>query len=304
MSVLVGKPAPDFTAAAVMADGGIVENFTLSEHIKGKYGFVFFYPLDFTFVCPSEILAFHNRIAKFKELNTAVIGISVDSHFSHAAWRNTPTSEGGLGPVDFPLVADIKKTIARDYDVLVNDDIAYRGSFLIDKGGVGLVGVEGAFSKFDFSRFRFFENKAVTRKVIQAYMDQNYLAAPSFVGITSEKEPPLFLGIDDKEHYDANVEAYRQSLTHRDDQFNKLSSEKIRLSKAKQTLYSPMLKRFDLIQSQHQSGNLKLGSYAKILSTYETEISLPLEQFINAYEMEKSMKFEVVERERKKVIEK
>ena len=136
MSVLVGKPAPDFTAAAVMADGGIVENFTLSEHIKGKYGLVFFYPLDFTFVCPSEILAFHNRIAKFEELNTAVIGISVDSHFSHTAWRNTPTSEGGLGPVDFPLVADIKKTIARDYDVLVNDDIAYRGSFLIDKGGV------------------------------------------------------------------------------------------------------------------------------------------------------------------------
>ncbi|MCH7806885.1 MAG: peroxiredoxin [Proteobacteria bacterium] len=136
MSVLVGKPAPDFTAAAVMADGSIVENFTLSEHIKGKYGLVFFYPLDFTFVCPSEILAFHNRIAKFEELNTAVIGISVDSHFSHTAWRNTPTSEGGLGPVDFPLVADIKKTIARDYDVLVNDDVAYRGSFLIDKGGV------------------------------------------------------------------------------------------------------------------------------------------------------------------------
>jgi len=119
-----------------MEDGSIVNEFTLSEHIKGKYGLVFFYPLDFTFVCPSEILAFHNRMKKFKALNTAVIGISVDSHFSHAAWRNTPTSEGGLGAVDFPLVADIKKTIARDYDVLVNDDIAYRGSFLIDKNGM------------------------------------------------------------------------------------------------------------------------------------------------------------------------
>ena len=135
MSVLVGKKAPDFTAAAVMADGSIVNEFTLSEHIKGKYGLVFFYPLDFTFVCPSEILAFHNRVAKFKELNTEVIGVSVDSHFSHAAWRNTPTNKGGLGAIDFPLVADIKKTIARDYDVLVNDDIAYRGTFLIDLDG-------------------------------------------------------------------------------------------------------------------------------------------------------------------------
>lgn len=136
MSVLVGKPAPDFTAAAVLADGTIVDKFTLSEEIKGKYGLVFFYPLDFTFVCPSEILAFHNRIDTFKKLNTVVIGVSIDSHFSHAAWRNTSNDQGGLGQIDFPLVADITKSIARDYDVLVNDAVAFRGTFLIDLEGI------------------------------------------------------------------------------------------------------------------------------------------------------------------------
>ncbi len=136
MSVLVGKPAPDFTAAAVLADGTIVDKFTLSEEIKGKYGLVFFYPLDFTFVCPSEILAFHNRIDTFKNLNTVVIGVSIDSQFSHAAWRNTPNDQGGLGQIDFPLVADITKSIARDYDVLVNDAVAFRGTFLIDLKGI------------------------------------------------------------------------------------------------------------------------------------------------------------------------
>lgn len=136
MSILVGKPAPDFTAAAVLEDGSIVEEYTLSKEIKDQYGLVFFYPLDFTFVCPSEILAFHNRIKKFKELNTKVIGISVDSQFSHAAWRNTAPEDGGLGAIDFPLVADITKSIAHDYDVLVADNIAYRGSFLIDKEGI------------------------------------------------------------------------------------------------------------------------------------------------------------------------
>lgn len=136
MSILVGKPAPDFTAAAVLEDGSIVEEYTLSKEIKDQYGLVFFYPLDFTFVCPSEILAFHNRIKKFKALNTKVIGISVDSQFSHAAWRNTAPEDGGLGAIDFPLVADITKSIARDYDVLVADNVAYRGSFLIDKEGI------------------------------------------------------------------------------------------------------------------------------------------------------------------------
>ncbi len=136
MSVLVGKPAPDFTATAVLADGTIKAGFNLSEQLKGKYGLVFFYPLDFTFVCPSEILAFHNRMGAFKKLNCAVIGVSVDSQFSHVAWRNTAPKDGGLGPVDFPLVADITKSIARDYDVLVNDAVAFRGTFLIDKEGV------------------------------------------------------------------------------------------------------------------------------------------------------------------------
>ena len=136
MSVLVGKPAPDFTAAAVLADGTVVDKFTLSEAIKEKYGLVFFYPLDFTFVCPSEILAFHNRMDKFAELNTVVIGVSVDSQFSHAAWRNTPTDQGGLGQVGFPLVADLTKSIARDYDVLTGDAVAFRGTFLIDLEGV------------------------------------------------------------------------------------------------------------------------------------------------------------------------
>ncbi|MHA1544580.1 MAG: peroxiredoxin [Alphaproteobacteria bacterium] len=136
MSVLVGKPAPDFTAAAVLEDGTIKEEFNLSEFSKGKYCLVFFYPLDFTFVCPSEILAFHNRMETFKKLNCAVIGVSVDSQFSHAAWRNTAPKDGGLGPVDFPLVADITKSIARDYDVLKDDSIAFRGTFLIDLEGV------------------------------------------------------------------------------------------------------------------------------------------------------------------------
>jgi peroxiredoxin 2/4 len=135
VSVLVGKPAPDFTAAAVMEDGSIVEKFTFSAHIKGKFGLLFFYPLDFTFVCPSEIIAFHNRIDQFKKLNTAVVGVSVDSHFTHAAWRNTPRDKGGIGAIGFPLVADLTKSIARNYDVLINDAVALRGSFLIDMKG-------------------------------------------------------------------------------------------------------------------------------------------------------------------------
>lgn len=136
MSVLVGKSAPDFTAAAVMEDGSINDKFTLSKHIKDSYGLLFFYPLDFTFVCPSEILAFHNRMARFKELKTKVIGVSVDSQYTHHAWRSTPPDKGGLGPIKFPLVADITKSIARSYDVLFDDAVALRGSFLIDKGGV------------------------------------------------------------------------------------------------------------------------------------------------------------------------
>jgi len=136
MSVLVGKAAPDFTAAAVMPDGQINEAFTLSDYLKGSYGLVFFYPLDFTFVCPSEILAYSHRAARFAELNTKVVAVSVDSQFTHAAWRETPVEKGGLGPVTFPMVADLTKQIARDYDVLINDAVALRGTFLIDRDGV------------------------------------------------------------------------------------------------------------------------------------------------------------------------
>ncbi len=134
--VLVGKPAPDFTRAAVMPDGTIVEDFNLQHHLDGAYGLLFFYPLDFTFVCPSEILAFDNRVPAFDERNTRVVAVSVDSQYSHFAWRGTPVEKGGLGPVRFPLVADITKEIARAYGVLIDESVALRASFLIDRGGV------------------------------------------------------------------------------------------------------------------------------------------------------------------------
>ena len=105
MAVLVGKPAPDFTVPAVLADGSIVENYSFSAATKGKYALVFFYPLDFTFVCPSELLAFDHRLAEFKARNVEVIGISIDSHFTHLAWKNTPVEKGGIGQVGYPLVA-------------------------------------------------------------------------------------------------------------------------------------------------------------------------------------------------------
>jgi len=134
MSVLVTQPAPDFKAQAVMPDNSFQE-ISLSDY-KGKYVVLFFYPLDFTFVCPSEIIAFGHRIEEFKERGVEVIGVSVDSHFSHLAWKNTAVNQGGIGNVQYPLVADITKSIARDYDVLVNDAVALRGSFLINKDGV------------------------------------------------------------------------------------------------------------------------------------------------------------------------
>lgn len=136
MSVLVGRPAPDFTAAAVLGNGEIVDSFTLSEAIKGKKAVVFFYPLDFTFVCPSELLAFDHRIEDFKARGVEVIGVSIDSQFSHNAWRNTPVNEGGIGPVRYPLVADTKHTICQAYDVEhPAAGVAFRGSFLIDEEG-------------------------------------------------------------------------------------------------------------------------------------------------------------------------
>jgi len=135
MSVLVGKQAPDFTAAAVMADGSINENFSLSDY-NGKYVVLFFYPLDFTFVCPSELIAFDHRIKEFEDRGVQVIGCSIDSQFTHSAWRNTAVDAGGIGEVAYPLVADIKHEICQAYDVEFADaGVAFRGSFLIDKNG-------------------------------------------------------------------------------------------------------------------------------------------------------------------------
>jgi peroxiredoxin (alkyl hydroperoxide reductase subunit C) len=134
MCALVTKPAPDFTATAVMPDNSFQE-LTLSSY-RGKYVVLFFYPLDFTFVCPSEIIAFDTALAKFKKKNTAVLGVSVDSHFTHLAWKETPRARGGIGPINYPLVSDLNKNIARSYDVLLNESVALRGLFLIDKQGV------------------------------------------------------------------------------------------------------------------------------------------------------------------------
>lgn len=134
MSVLVTKQAPDFTAQAVMPDNSMAE-VTLSSY-RGKYVVLFFYPLDFTFVCPSEILAFNKAAKTFAKKNTVLLGVSVDSQFSHYAWRQTPVNKGGIGEIGFPLVADLDKKIARAYDVLLNDAVALRGLFLIDTHGV------------------------------------------------------------------------------------------------------------------------------------------------------------------------
>src|ERR1700743_2712526 len=148
MSVLVGNPAPDFTAKAVMPDNQIDENFNLLSYLgikkdangkvtkQGKIGIVFFYPLDFTFVCPSEILAFNNRIKEFKLRKAEIIGVSVDSQFTHLAWKNTPVEKGGIGNIQFPMVADLTKSIARDYDVLLGGKVAFRGTFMIDGNGI------------------------------------------------------------------------------------------------------------------------------------------------------------------------
>ena len=134
MSTLVTKEAPDFAAQAVMGDNTF-EELKLSEY-RGKYVVLFFYPLDFTFVCPSEIIAFDTELEKFKERNAEVIGVSVDSHFTHLAWKNTPRAQGGIGEINYPLVADLDKNISREYGILSGDSVALRGLFLIDKDGV------------------------------------------------------------------------------------------------------------------------------------------------------------------------
>lgn len=134
MSVLVQKEAPDFTAQAVMPNGSFQE-VKLSDY-RDQYVMLFFYPLDFTFVCPTEIIAFSEHNQSFKDLNVQLLGVSVDSHFSHHAWREMPREKGGIGPIQYPLVADLNKQIAKDYDVLIDDGVALRGLFLIDKEGI------------------------------------------------------------------------------------------------------------------------------------------------------------------------
>ncbi len=134
MSVLVTKEAPDFTAAAVLADGSIKEDFRLSD-LRGKYVVLFFYPLDFTFVCPTEIIAHDKRLDEFKKRKVEVVAVSIDSQFSHHAWRNTPVNKGGIGAVKFPMVADVNHEITKAYGVEHPASIALRASFLIDKDG-------------------------------------------------------------------------------------------------------------------------------------------------------------------------
>ncbi|MDP3981340.1 MAG: peroxiredoxin [Chlamydiota bacterium] len=134
MSLQVQQKAPDFTATAVV--GNEFKPIKLSDYQGKQYVVLFFYPLDFTFVCPTEIIAFSDQVKEFEKRNTQLIGVSIDSHYTHLAWKNTPRNAGGLGDIQYPLVADLNKSIARDYGVLLeNAGIALRGLFLIDKDG-------------------------------------------------------------------------------------------------------------------------------------------------------------------------
>ena len=133
MSTLVGKKAPNFNVPAVLGNGEIVDSLDLYETIKGKYGLLFFYPLDFTFVCPSELIALDHRVKDFKNKNVEVISVSIDSHFTHSAWRNTAIEKGGIGPVKFTMAADLTHSIAQSYDVESDGGVAFRGTFLIDR---------------------------------------------------------------------------------------------------------------------------------------------------------------------------
>lgn len=135
MGVLVGKQAPDFDVAAVLGNGEIVDSYKRSEAMAGKYGMVFFYPLDFTFVCPSELIALDHRMDKFRELGVEVVAVSIDSQFTHNAWRNTPVDKGGIGAVTYTMAADVNHDICRSYDVETAGGVAFRGAFIIDKAG-------------------------------------------------------------------------------------------------------------------------------------------------------------------------
>ena len=135
--VLVTRQAPDFTSSAVLGNGEIVDNFNFKKHIEGKAAVLFFYPLDFTFVCPSELIAFDHRYEEFKKRGVEVVGVSIDSEFTHNAWRNTPTENGGIGAVKYTLAADVKHEIAKAYGIEHPEEgVALRGSFLIDKNGI------------------------------------------------------------------------------------------------------------------------------------------------------------------------
>ena len=137
MTVLVGRPAPDFTAAAVLGDGSIRDDFKLSDYKGRKHVVLFFWPLDFTFVCPSEIIAHENRRKEFERRGVQLVGVSIDSQFTHYAWRQTPVNKGGIGEIGFPMVADVTHAITQAYGIEhPSDGVAFRGSFLIDKNGV------------------------------------------------------------------------------------------------------------------------------------------------------------------------
>lgn len=133
---LITTKAPDFTANAVLGDNTIVEDFNLYKNLGENGTVVFFYPLDFTFVCPSEIIAFDHRYKEFQKRGIEVISVSIDSHFTHLAWKNTSVADGGIGKVQFPMVADLDKSISKNFDVLLDAGIALRGSFLLDKDGI------------------------------------------------------------------------------------------------------------------------------------------------------------------------
>jgi peroxiredoxin (alkyl hydroperoxide reductase subunit C) len=137
MSVLVGREAPDFTTPAVLGNGEIVDQLTFSEATKGKYAVLVFYPLDFTFVCPSELIALDHRVDELKKRGVEVFSVSIDSHFTHNAWRNTPVNKGGIGQVRYTMIADMSHAVAKAYDVETPDGgVAFRGTFLIDKNGI------------------------------------------------------------------------------------------------------------------------------------------------------------------------
>ncbi len=137
MSILVGRKAPDFTVPAVLGNGEIVNNFHFLSAVKDKYSLIFFYPLDFTFVCPSELIALDHRMDEFAKRNVEVIAVSIDSHFTHNAWRNTDIDKGGIGKVRFTMAADVRHTIAHDYGVEHPEaGVAFRGAFIIDRNGM------------------------------------------------------------------------------------------------------------------------------------------------------------------------